>query len=515
MIVKNPIFNADMPDPDVILVGDTYYMVSTTMFFMPGGAILKSNDLVHWELLSYIFETIEDNDIYELKNGKHAYGKGQWATSLIYHDNRFYACFVCHDLQKTFIYYTDDIGKSGWERYVIDDAFHDMSFIFYENKPYLIYGNGQIEIVELNDDLSGVKIDGLHKTLFETPRDGMRLRCEGCRAYVENGYVYLSFIDVPNDVVGNGRRRQVCYRSKNLLGPYENKIIMDDDMGLTGRGVAQGPFIKSKEGVWYAMLFQDRGSCGRIPFLMPMTFENDWPKLGINDKVPFEFEIVDIMPENDNNTNGTDYVNQTQPYTCSDSFNHLDNVLNIRWQWNHNPINECWSFTDRPGYLRLTTGQLASNLLDARNTLTQRTIEPGCSYTVELDTSAMKDGDCAGLCAFMSQYGQLGIRVENGKRLLFLTRRTENKELVTEETEFKENRVFLKITFDYRELKDVADFYYSADGSNYQKLGAQLKMNYTLDLFVGYRIGLFNYATKELGGCADFRNFEFSEHFVK
>lgn len=509
MIVKNPIFNADMPDPDVILVGDTYYMVSTTMFFMPGGAILKSNDLVHWELLSYIFETIEDNDIYELKNGKHAYGKGQWATSLIYHNDRFYACFVCHDLQKTFIYHTDDISKTGWERYVIDDVFHDMSFIFYENKPYLIYGNGQIEIVELNDDLSDVKIDGLHKTLFETPRDGMRLRCEGCRAYVENGYVYLSFIDVPNEIVGNGRRRQICYRSKNLLGPYENKIIMDDDMGLTGRGVAQGPFIKSKEGVWYAMLFQDRGSCGRIPFLMPMTFENDWPKLGINDMVPFEFEIADMEYA------GVDYVNQVQPYTCSDSFNHSSNVLDIRWQWNHNPINECWSFTDRPGYLRLTTGQLATNLLDARNTLTQRTIEPGCTYTVEMDASKMKDGDCAGLCAFMSQYGQLGIKLEKGKKILFLTKRDENKELVTEEAEYEKNTVFLKIVFDYRGLKDVADFYYSEDGKNYQKFGTQLKMNYTLDLFVGYRIGLFNYATKELGGYTDFSNFEFDEHFVK
>jgi len=94
---------------DVIRVGDTYYMVCTTMFVMPGGLILKSKYLCHWELVSYIFNTIEDNDIYHLNNGKNAYGKGQWATSLKFYNGLYYACFVCNDMQKTYIYYTDYI----------------------------------------------------------------------------------------------------------------------------------------------------------------------------------------------------------------------------------------------------------------------------------------------------------------------------------------------------------------------------------------------------------------------
>ena len=120
MKVQNPIIWADFPDPDVIRVADTYYMVCTTMFVMPGGPILKSKDLCHWEIVSYIFDIIEDNDIYQLKDGKNAYGKGQWATSLKYYRGMYYACFVCNDMQKTYIYYTDDIEKSGWSRYVID-----------------------------------------------------------------------------------------------------------------------------------------------------------------------------------------------------------------------------------------------------------------------------------------------------------------------------------------------------------------------------------------------------------
>ena len=96
MEIKNPIIGADMPDPDLLRVGDVYYMVSTTMFYMPGAPILRSKDLYHWAIVSYVFETIEDNEIYRLDNGKNAYGKGQWATSLAAYRDRFYACFVCH-----------------------------------------------------------------------------------------------------------------------------------------------------------------------------------------------------------------------------------------------------------------------------------------------------------------------------------------------------------------------------------------------------------------------------------
>lgn len=495
MQVNNPIFKCDMPDPDVIRVNDTYYMVSTTMFFMPGGAILKSKDLVNWRLVSYIFETIYDNEIYNLENGRNAYGKGQWATSLIYHNNRFYACFVCHDMKKTFIYSTDDIEKTGWDRIVIDDAFHDMSFLFIEETPYLVYGNGDIYAVELNKDLSGVKEGGDHKLLFSTPKDGMRLRCEGCRAYVRNGYIYLSFIDIPSKEVGNGRRRQIVYRSTELFGEYEHRIVMDDDTGLEGLGIAQGPFIEAEDGKWYAMLFQDRGSCGRIPFLMPVEWVEDWPVLGIDGKVPLSFDI---------NSYGE---NIGEAFSFSDSFNHSENKLDLRWQFNHNPVNECWSFTERPGYLRMKTANVAIDLLTARNTLTQRTVEPSCTYTVEMDTTGMRDDDYAGICAFMSKYGQIGVYAEDGAKKIRYVRREEGNEKYLCEADCQADTVFLKITFDFTGFKDEAEFFYSFDNVNYTKLGDTLKMKYTLDLFVGYRIGLFNMATEATGGYVDFRNF--------
>lgn len=501
MRVQNPIFKVDMPDPDVIRVGDTYYMVSTTMFFMPGGVVLKSRDLVHWEQVSYIFDKIADNDNYELRNGKHAYGKGQWATSLICHEGIFYACFVCHDIGKTFIYHTRNIEESFWERYEIDEVFHDMSFLFWEGKKYLIYGNGTIYIRELRDDLSGVREDGLNRILIETPKEGMWLCAEGCRAYTRNGYIYLSFIDIPSHEVGNGRRRQICYRSKSLLGPYERQIIMDDDAGLDGRGIAQGPFIEGKDGNWYAMLFQDRASVGRIPYLMPMTWEKDWPLLGINHKVPLAFDM--------------DWEEDTDPkeeFVSADSFCHTENKLGMNWQWNHNPMPECWSFTKRPGYLHLEAGQLATGLMDARNTLTQRTCEPGCSFTVELDATGMKNGDFAGLCAFMSQYGQIGLSKDENRYYIHYVRRDQKGHCHGKKIPYGKDKLKLRIDFDFENFKDEAVLsYFEEEEEKWIPWGDPLLMHYTLDVFVGYRIGVFYYATKETGGCVDFRNFTFDK----
>ncbi len=97
----------------------------------------------------------------------------------------------------------------------INEVFHDMSFLFWENVPYLVYGNGDIRIVELKRDLSGVQEGGLHRLLLQTAAEGMMLRCEGCRAIVRNGYIYLLFIDWPK----GGRRREVCYRSQSWKDP--------------------------------------------------------------------------------------------------------------------------------------------------------------------------------------------------------------------------------------------------------------------------------------------------------
>lgn len=525
MIVKNPLFGTDMPDPDVIRVDDTYYMVSTTMFLMPAAPILKSKDLCHWEIVSYVCDTVEEHENYRLENGKHGYGKGQWATSLCRYKDKFYACFVCHDMGKTFLFSTDDIEKSNWDKVVIDEVFHDMSFLFWENHAYLVYGNGDIEIVELEEDASGtlvgVKKDGLKKLLIETPTEGIGLRCEGCRALVKDGYIYLFFIDWPKDSV----RREVCYRSDTLDGPYECKTLLEDTYGREGRGIAQGVVIDTKEGDWFAMMFQDRGASGRIPFLMPAKWENGWPVIGCVDQtgktyVPTKVEVPFEK-----------YVVTDDETLRSNSFAKAGSkTLRKCWQWNHNPITDCYHISEDGKSIVLTTGQPATGLIDARNTLTQRTIEPGCTCKVQLDYHALKEGDFAGVCAFQGKYGQLGVQKDaDGTKLVLKKKNGESygvgrivpdKEATFDivavpmaqiSTEPENEKIWLCIEFDFDVDTDMAYFYYSVDGENWNLFGNPLQMRFTLDMFVGYRIGLFCYATKELGGSAEFSDFEMME----
>lgn len=482
---RHTLFNTDMPDVDVIRVNGTYYMVSTTMFFMPGAPILASKDLVHWKISSYVFTTIEDNEIYRLENGKNAYGKGQWATSLAYRNGRFYACFVCHDMAKTFIYSTDDVTKTGWEKIAdMDEVFHDMSFLFWQDRAFLAYDNGDIKIVELKDDLTGVKENGLRKLLFKAPSEGIGLRAEGCRAIVKGDYIYMFFIDLPK----NGIRRELCYRSKELEGPYEYKIIFEETLGLDNCGVAQGVIIDDEEGNWHSILFQDRGGSGRIPFLFNVKWEEDWP---IIDHNPVEVDLKEYKALG----------------LFSDKFLDENGKLHKAWQWNHNPDESCVSFDAIHNRMRLTTGYIAKDLMDARNTLTHRTIEPGCSFVLKMDASHLKDGDYAGICAFQGRYGQIGLyKGSDGLEIVVKEKKNDGNDFSTWTAGLEENQapsIYFKIDYDFGVGKDKASFYYSFDEKSWNKLGDDLQMVFTLDLFVGYRTGIFYYATKETGGYVD------------
>lgn len=520
MLVKNPLFHIDMPDPDVIRVGDTYYMVSTTMFYMPTAPILKSKDLVNWEIASYICNEVADNEIYRLENEMHAYGKGQWATSLMEYKGRFYACFVCHDLKETFLFSTDDIEKSDWDRVALGAVYHDMSFLCWEDRVYLVYGNQEIRIVELKEDFSGV-VEGSDQLLFKTPTEGMRLYCEGCRAYVKDGYIYLLFIDWPADTEeAPGMRREVCYRSKALFGPYESKVILYDNMHQAGAGVAQGVMISDVNDNWYAMMFSDCGGAGRIPFLMPMKWEEGWPVLGVDGKVPDTFEIP------------LEEV-KTKALIQNDDFCYEKNELKNVWEWNHVPDNTAWSVTERPGYLRLHNRTMADDLMNARNTLTQKTKAPYSEFTVCLECDGMKNGDYAGLCVLMEKCGQIGVMQKNGKRSIVMQRRSGKRAefdfawsegpiklkrwypLKKQEEAFEQNKVWLRVAFHFdiwNQENERAEFFYSLDGKQFVKLGDDLEMFFSLSMFVGARVGIFSYNDEtEQGGYADFAAFTFGE----
>lgn len=113
----NPMMWADVPDPDVIRVGDDFYLVSTTMHLMPGAPVMHSKDLVNWEIASYVFDKLTDTPRYDLKEGT-AYGRGQWATSIRYHKGKFYLYFSPNDQPyRGYVYTTTDPKRVGhWLR---------------------------------------------------------------------------------------------------------------------------------------------------------------------------------------------------------------------------------------------------------------------------------------------------------------------------------------------------------------------------------------------------------------
>jgi beta-xylosidase len=181
-----------------------------------------------------------------------------------------------------------------------------------------------------------------------------------------------------------------------------------------------------------------------------------------------------------------------------------DRSLPLVWQWNHNPDNSLWSVTARKGYLRLTTGRIDTSFYLAKNTLTQRTIGPESSGSTYIDVSKMKEGDFAGLALLQKRFGQVGVKVENGVKSIVMISAESEKPVEMERVPLTKNTLYLKATCDFKDKIDIAKFYYSLDGKTWKQIGSPLKMAYTLPHFMGYRFGLFNYATQETGGFVDF-----------
>ncbi|MDF2485227.1 MAG: glycoside hydrolase family 43 [Herbinix sp.] len=502
-IIHNPVIYADVPDVDTIRIKDTYYMVSTSMHTMPGCPIMRSKDLAHWEIINYVFDSLEDNEAHNLQDNKGIYGQGSWAASLREKDGFCYVIFSSNDMKYFYIYRTEDIDRGHWECICkIDEILHDPALLFDGDTPYVIFGNGDIEVVEFEKDLSGIKEGGLRQQIISTPSEGIMLRAEGGHAYKINGMYYLLFIEWTS--TGNRRRREVCYRSKKLLGPYECKVIFDDDMGYWNNGIAQGCIFDTEAGDWYAMLFQDRGSVGRVPFVLPMEWKEGWPMIGVDNKSPFTLEV----PFEEKSIS---------PIVIEDEFDYPENKLKLNWQWNHNPDNSLWSFTERPGYLRMKTGYITERgVLYARNTLTQRTEGPACTGTLRIELTNMKPGDCVGLLALQSTFGMVGIRkdAEGTNRVVMCTNRGDYLEKEEESVEYSKDSIYFKITCNFEDNTDIASFYFSEDGLCWNKIGCELHMKYLLDHFMGYRFGLFNYACKVTGGYVDFDYFHYRQGIV-
>ena len=559
---ENPVIYADVPDPDVIRVGDTYYMVSTTMHMSPGCTLMKSRDLVNWQVLGYAYAQLEEADGFALKNGRSDYARGSWAANIRYdkYEGRFYLIVSCNTTMKSYIFTTTDIEHGPWQRNVVDMCY-DPGLLFddtgTECKKYVVHPNFSLEKHEgylreiISDGKGGAKLGPLKQIIdygnLENPAKG--LRAEGYHGYKIGEYYYIFMIQ------GNGwQRQEIVWRSKSLEpGTFEGRLIFagnirnaDGTDRIPFTGVAQGGVVDTPDGKWYALLFQDYGAVGRMPVLIPMRWSEDgWPLLGNEGKSvdrilpkPLDGMPVTGIVVSDEFDNGTERYLITDKYRSDEvtagltlkqlagitpdevarnEYGFNGSVLKREWQWNHNPNNNLWSLTDRRGWLRLKSGLLARNIREARNTLTQRTFGPTSSATTCLDVSGLKDGDCAGITSYQNQYGFIGVVQENGVRSIVMRRATRKDDAdgqVMGQAAMKGKKVWLRVDCDFRDKTDNARFYYSTDGKQWEPLGDALQMAFDWPDFVGQRFGLFYYSTEQTGGCADFDFFRVGKDII-
>lgn len=514
----NPLFYDEFSDPDILRVGDDYYLAGTTMHAVPGLVILHSKDLVNWENLSYCFDRFDFNDdAFSLKNGKEVYGQGIWAPCIRYANGQFYIFSNING--KGLQCYTSKDIKGPWVHHNMKGKIYDLGVLFDDDgKIYAIHQYGEVHCTELKPDMSG-PVEGTDRVIIP---NGSGVG-EGHHMYKINGMYYL----ISTDYRPNGRT--ICSRSKSIWGPYEqctmtadetfgyhpvgitkwkgripndgdNISIGPEDVNATAAGnIHQGGIVQTQKGDWYALLMMDFHSVGRTVTLAPVTWKDGWPILGLAGnlgRAPRTWTKPDIA--------GTSDIKPRAPYDRSEDFN--GKVLGRVWQWNHNPEDAKWAL--KGGRLRLNT-MPADQLLWARNSLTQRVIGPRSTMTVELYVKGMKDGDVAGLGNINIPDSWIGVvksALPKGGSLRLQAFEQLKNDTTSIELPANTQKIWLRLNGDYD--NNVAHYEYSLDGKEFKQLGGDMKLSYQLTTFQGSRAALFafNHKGKE-GGYAEFDNF--------
>jgi len=353
----------------------------------------------------------------------------------------------------------------------------------------VVHGQGKLFITELNADVRSVKgkpVEIWNKRFDNSRTFGKRFGMEGAHMYKIDGKYYITC------PAGGTEGWQVCLRSDSIYGPYEHKIIVQDDSSYPPNGLHQGGMVQLKNGDWWFIIMQDRGPIGRVPCLMPVKWIDGWPMLGTDGK-----DVITYPKPN---------VGKTYPVmvpATSDEFK--GKKLGLQWQWNHNPDDAKWTLTERPGYMRLKASQ-AENLKEARNTLTQRVQGPSSEGSVLMDLTGLKDGNVAGFGVFQFPYAYVAVQQEGDNRKIIMCN---DGEIVETAGTVKGDKIWIRARV--MDKNFTARFYYSLDGHTYYPIGNELKMGLGLD-WTANRFALFNYSTKAsgVGGYADFDWFRFT-----
>jgi beta-xylosidase len=507
----NPLFYEEFSDPDLIRVGDDYYMTGTTMHTMPGLPVLHSKDLVNWELISYAAERLDVGPEIRMEDGRDFYGQGIWAPCFRHHKDTFYI-FSNVNRYGTQIYSAAD-PRGPWKHRTMNARLHDLTVLFDDDgKIYAVWGYDEVKMVELTEDLMDV-VPGTEKVIVERGSGAG----EGSHIYKIDGKYYIT--NTNYDPVCY----QVCLRADHPYGPYEvNVMSAEENFGVAQRmrvfntndgppfdivrfpenyvgciPMHQGGIVQVQSGEWWGWSMLDYNSVGRVTALSPVTWKEGWPYFGLPGNLTRSPRTW-VKPNTGHSSN------PTAPFIRDDEFSGPE--LKNAWQWNHLPAEEKWSLDERKGYLRLHSLP-AESFWHARNSLTQRAIGPESYAITELDASNLKDGDVAGLAILNLPYAWIGIsRNVNGPVLQFYNQQKDK--YISIET--NQTSVWLRVYCNFD--TDIGKLSYSFDGKSFQEIGGEILLPYQLRTFQGVRYTLFNFNTGgREGGYADFNSFNVME----
>lgn len=404
----NPILYADYSDPDVIRVGQDYYMVASSFHFSPGIPVLKSRDLVHWTIIGHVLPRLPFGPLYDMP-GPHAltdriskpiggtkYASGVWAPSIRHHAGKFWVYWATPDEGVFMSAALDPAGA--WTAPVavkpgpgLEDP---CPFWDEDGSAWLVHGKvgaGPLILHRMSPD--GTRVLDAGKVIAEDKEKLPVL--EGPKLYKRNGWYYIW---APIGGVGTGP--QAVGRARAIGGPYEWRVVLEP--GTTPvQGPHQGGYVETPSGQGWFAHFNSTGAFGRIVHLQPVRWAEDWPIVGqpIPDKASGQPVLSYPMPD----TGAAPTADRLQ-----DSDEFAGRKLGLQWSWNHNPANDAWSLAARPGWLRLTALP-AENLVTARNTLTQILQGPRTRITARVDVSRMTEGQRAGLTLFGVRPSWIGV----------------------------------------------------------------------------------------------------------
>lgn len=497
---KNPVLYADYSDPDAIRVGDDFFMTASSFNEAPGLPILHSTDMINWKLVNHALP-----DVFPIKHfSTPKRGDGVWAPSIRFHNNEYYIYWGDPDFGIYMVKTKNPFGK--WEDPVLVEEgkgiIDTCPFWDEDGNAYIVHGwagsragvKSLLTIKKMNAE--GTKVLDKGKHIFDGHENHPTV--EGPKVYKRNGYYYIF---APAGGVATGW--QLVLRSKNIYGPYDKKIVLEQGKS-TINGPHQGAWVDTKNGEDWFYHFQDADTYGRIVHLQPMKWINDWPFIGVDQDKNGIGEPV-LTYKKPTISNKSEIINP------SETDNFKGNDIGLQWQWSANPSIVWYSKLANQNFLRLFSIKVpenSNNLWTVPNLLTQKF--PAQNFTastkLKLTPEDATEGKTAGLLIMGTDYQSLVITNKKDGYYLQLIRAEKaeknNPEKILSEVKLSTNEVFLKVKVS--EPNGICQFSFSENGKKYTSIGEPFQAK--PGKWIGAKVGVYSISSQDAkrGGYADF-----------